>query len=236
MGIFKRLKAAVGGVDKDLIKHGVLVRGTVIECRATGFGGGNTAATIEQVCVVTVEISDLPGHPTYRATCHHPIPVIYLAQMKTDGAAVAVRVDPADPQNIALDLATTPPAEHVLGMNPFVQGEDLEDGTSAAPSRNVHRSALTAADILAQGAPCRAVIMGTVPLHQLDSQGLEAVGLVLSVFVDGQAPYQAQIGLGVPPAASALVFPGASLPARVIADRPDMVTIDWPAALAGALP
>jgi hypothetical protein len=111
------------------------------------------------------------------------------------------------------------------------QGQDLEDGTSAAPSRSVHASDMTALDILAQGGPCKAVILGTVPLHQADSQGLEAIGFMLNVFVDGQAPYDVQIGLGVPPAALAFAVPGASLPAKVMADRPDLVTIDWAAVL-----
>src|SRR4051812_46520416 len=111
MGLFKKVGASLGHVDKGLLKTGVLARGQVVECRSTSMAVGTAGSGngVERVCDVTVDVSGLADHEPYRATCKHPIPMIYLPQMQTAGAVVAVRVDPADPQNIALDLATDPP-------------------------------------------------------------------------------------------------------------------------------
>ena len=239
MGIFKGIRGAMGGVDKKLLESGILARGLVIDCHATAYSTGNTVAGTRQVCKVTVEISGVPGRPSYRATCLFPIPVLYLAQMKTPGATVAVRVDPDDPQDIALDLETSPPPSSIETDGPSSQvtaQTDVRSGfaESTGPEVTNHPSDIKGPEILARGVACRVIVVESMPLGQLDSQGMPATGFVLSVFVSGRSPYQVQIGMGVPPEAVPLVFPGANLPAKVLSDRPDLVSIDWPAALEAA--
>jgi hypothetical protein len=234
MGLFKKVGASLGHVDKHLMKTGMLARGEVVECTATSMaiGTAQSGSGIERVCDVTVDVTGLPDRPTYRATCKHPIPMIYLPQMKTPGAAVAVRVDPADPQHIALDLATEPPppSEEPAGSATIA----TPDGDVEVPT---HASPVKAPEILARGARCRAALLMSAPLNQRNDSGLDVMGLVFTITAGNGEPYQAQIGVGVPAAGMALLYPGADLPARALEDwlrkpsPPDMVTIDWDEAI-----
>ena len=235
MGLFKKVGASLGHVDKRLLQTGVLARGQVVECRTTSMAIGTAASGngIERVCDVTVDVSGLADREPYRATCKHPIPMIYLPQMQTAGAAVAVRVDPTDPQNIALDLATEPP--------PATE-ESAGSVTIASPDGDVevptHASPVKAGEILARGSQCRASLLMSAPLNQKNDSGLDVFGLVFTVTVGNGEPYQAQIGVGVPAGGMALLFPGSDLPARALDEwlrnpsPPDMVTIDWDEAIA----
>jgi hypothetical protein len=235
MGLFKKVGESLGHVDTRLLKTGVLARGGVVECRPTSMAVGTAASGngIARVCDVTVDVSGLADREPYRATCKHPIPMIYLPQMQTAGAAVAVRVDPADPQNIALDLATDPPPATEAPAGSV---------TIAAPTGDVevptHASPVKAPEILARGSQCRASLVMSTPLHQTNDGGLDVIGLVFTVTAGNGQPYQAQIGVGVPAAGMSLLFPGSDLPARALDEwlrnpsPPDMVTIDWDAAIA----
>ncbi|HEY4346839.1 MAG TPA: hypothetical protein VGM80_04560 [Gaiellaceae bacterium] len=249
MGLFKKAAASLGHVDHQLLKTGLLTAGLVLECKPThvsvGTGGGYG---VEDVCDVTVEVHGFPGRPPYRASCKHPIPQVYLPQMQMQGATVAVRVDPDDPQNIALDLAATPPA---LGPIPAAPSDAASDGVSdplagavtiATPDGPVevptHASPIKAPEILARGIPCRATILLSTPLGGRNDAGLDLIGIVFSIPTGGGESYQAQIGLGVPAEAMPLLYPTSELPAKALPDwiqdpaPPDLVTIDWEAALA----
>jgi hypothetical protein len=85
----------------------VLARGNIVSVTPGGMTIGedsNLQYGPEKVCSVVVEVVGLNGEDAYQATCKHAIPPIYIPKMQEDGAAVAVRVDPDDPQNIELDL------------------------------------------------------------------------------------------------------------------------------------
>jgi hypothetical protein len=235
MGLFKKVGASLGHVDKRLVETGVLARGEVVECRTTSMAVGTAGSGngVERVCEVTVDVSGVPGRETYRASCKHPIPMIHLPQMQTAGAAVAVRVDPDDPQHIALDLHTEPPptAEAPAGSVTLA----APDGDVEIPT---HASPVKAPEILARGSRCRAVLLMTMPLDQRNDDGLDVIGLVFDVTLPDGRTHQAQIGVGVPPGAMVLLHPGADLPARALDEwlrdpaPPDMVTVDWDAAIA----
>jgi hypothetical protein len=108
MGLFKKAGGAMGHVDKKLLKNGLPARGEVLRCNTAAISVGSSDGLhpgTEQVCDVTVNVTGLVGRPPYQVTCTHPIPFASLPQMRAPGATVAVRVDPNDPQHIALDLA-----------------------------------------------------------------------------------------------------------------------------------
>lgn len=240
MGLFKRAKAAMGGVDHHLIETGTLARGEVqhVETTAMSTGRAEAGYGTRVVCVVTVRVVPLDGSAPYDASCHHPIPQVYLPQLSTPGAAVAVRVDPADPQNIALDLShdVPPPPGGLAGSagDPAPPTINLvsDDGTQQELKTN--RGSVTQADLLRDGQPCTVQVLASFPLGQLTQDGHPATALVLQVTRDGVAPYQAQVGLYVPPAAAAMVVPGAQLPGRWLPGPGlptdvNLVTIDFPA-------
>jgi hypothetical protein len=240
MGFLKKAGSALGHVDKQLLKTGIPAQGRVIECTPTSIGSEGRRYGKEQVCDVTVEVSGIPGRDPFRASCKHPIPLIYLPLMNAEGATVAVKVDPADPQHIVLDLANEPPPD----TDSPTSDPDPDPGSVAltTPTGSVevptHASPLKAADVLAMGAPCRAVLLMSQALGQKNDQGLEVMALVFNVTVDSGETYQAQIGVPVPAEAMSLLYPKSDLPARALASwtrdpsPPDLVTIDWDAAIA----
>ena len=89
---------------------------------------------------------------------------------------------------------------------------------------------LKAAEILATGTPCRVVINSSQPLGMKNESG-DYYGLVLSVFADGETPYQVQVGAPVTPEGVALLFAGANLPAKRRVDVDQAVAPDWAAAV-----
>jgi hypothetical protein len=227
MGLFDKAKRELGMVDRKLIANGILARGNVVSAVPDGMTIGqdsNLADGAEKVCRVVVDVIGLNGEEPYEASCKHSIPLIYIPRLQEEGAAVALRVDPADPQHIELDLGTeVPPAPAILVS---------DDGTRQ--TLTALKSTYTAAEILHQGAPCTVDVLAVIPLNQLASDGGPATGLVLLVHRDGVADYQAQIGTHIPDAAVAKVVVGATLPARWVPGPGlptdvNLVTPDWPA-------
>jgi hypothetical protein len=236
VGLFKKVTGAAGHVDHRLIERGLLARGVVTECNRTAFSTGNQVGSVVCDLVVTV---DLPGHAPYVARCKHPIQIPYLSQFESGQGAVAVRVDPDDLTNIALDLEhdvpapSQPPIDSLSSAQP--QSQPDEPSEAMPVIHTADPSVGGTAGLLASGVPARAILLGVVDLGEATtSTGKPATGLVLSVTVAGRSPYQAQAGLFVPPEAASLLNIGADLPAKALPDMINMVAIDWDAALAEA--
>jgi hypothetical protein len=208
MGLFKKLKELAGSPDKDLMQNGQLGRGQVVGVEQTNVSTGSDAHS-SPVCVFTVDVM-LDNTPAFRAQCRQAVPMMVLPQLSSGQAIVAVRVNPEDHNQIALDLNTEPPEVTVAR----------------------DESGLTAADILAAGADVRAVIVQSQDMGMKNPEGVDIHGFLLTVMQDGAAPRQVQIGLAVPPEAVPLLFPGSNVPAKVVESEPDSVIIDWKAALA----
>jgi hypothetical protein len=203
MGLLSKI---TGGPDKKLLENGLLGRGILTDVRPTGttmeIGGG----LVQRVCVFTVEVS-LDGRAPYMATCKQRIPEIHLPQIQPGNTTVAVRANPADPLQIALDFATEPPVV-----------------TTPGPSADN-----SAAVILATGAPGRAVIVQYQPLGKRNPAGVDIYAFLLTVMPQLGDPYQIQVGNPTPPAALPFLFPGSKVPVK-IGGNPNAVVIDWAAA------
>src|SRR5687767_897989 len=102
MGFLKKTARALGKLDTDLIERGLLARGKVVACRRTSWTVGVQVKSV--VCELTVEV-ELEDRPVYTAECKHPVQMPYLPQFESGQAYFAVRVDPDDHTNIALDTA-----------------------------------------------------------------------------------------------------------------------------------
>jgi hypothetical protein len=207
MGLFDKAKRELGMADKKLLAHGILARGNVISAEPDGMTIGqdsNLAYGAEKVCKVVVEVIGLNGEEPYEASCKHAVPLIYIPKLQEPGAAIAIRVDPRDPQHIELDLATEVPAAPIILVS--------DDGTSQ--TLKVNKATHSAADILENGAPCSVEVLAVIPLNQLAADGGQVTGLVLQVRRDGVADYQAQIGTRIPDGAVTKVVVGATLPAK----------------------
>lgn len=115
----------------------------------------------------------------------------------------------------------------------MAQLQQMVAGTGAAQLAGGHQPAvMSAADVLANGTPVRVEIIQATALPIKNPEGVDMYVFNLNVLHDGQAPAQAQVGNPVPVDCVHLLYPGANLPAKAIADNPAAVVIDWPAALA----
>jgi hypothetical protein len=205
MGLLNKI---TGGPDKKLLTTGLLGRAIITDVRPTGTTMEVGNGLVQRVCVFTVEVS-LDRRAPYTATCKQRIPEIHLPQIQPGNTTVAVRVNPEDPTQIALDFATEPPVV-----------------TTPGGSGN-H----SAAEILATGAPGRAVIVQYQPLGKRNPAGVDLYAFLLTVMPHGGDPYQIHVGNPTPPAALPFLFPGSRVPVK-IGNDPNSVVIDWAAAAA----
>ena len=202
------LSKMTGGPDKKLLETGLLGRGIITEVRPTGTTLEVGNGLVQRVCVFTVEVS-LDGKAPYTATCKQRFPEIQIPQIQLGNTTVAVRANPADLTQIALDFATEPPVVTTPG------------GTGNH----------SAAEILATGAPGQAVIVQYQPLGKRNPAGVDLYAFMLTVMPHGGDPYQIQVGNPTPPAALPFLFPGSRVPVK-IGNHPNAVVIDWAAAAA----
>lgn len=215
MGLFKKLQRAAGSVPKDLLENGLLGRGIITDVQQTGVSTGadfNPA----HVCVFTVEVQ-LDNVPRYNATTRQAVLATVLPQLLTGGVSVAVRVNPNDHSEIALSLGEQPPTVHMAASG------DANTGS--------------AAEILANGEDCRAVIVEAQPLGTKNPKGLDMWAFMLTVIANDRAPYQVPVGNPVPPNAVPLIYPGNNLPAKRMPSQGDKyIVIDWATAVEQATP
>jgi hypothetical protein len=246
MGLFKDAAEHLGAVDHKLIASGELARGEVVSVHPTGmsWGGGEYGSSSSTtVCKITVNVIGLHGQPPYEASALAPIPDMNIPELELPGAAIAVRVNTADPHDIAFDLqhdvpdvpsaAGTPDASADAGIATEGGAQVIlqsNDGTETALT--THLGTLTAAEVLAQGKPCTVDVLAIIPIDQKNAKGEDMTGLILNVHRSGQADVQAQIGTHVPPELAARVTVGATLPARYtpgLDTGDDTVVPDWSA-------
>jgi hypothetical protein len=205
MGLLNKL---TGGTDKKLLETGLLGRGVIVDLKLTGTTLQSGNGLVQRACVFTVEVS-LDGKDPYTATCKQRIPEIEIPRFQPGATVVAVRANPDDLTQIALDLQTEPPVV-----------------TTPAGSGN-H----SAKEILATGESARAVIVESQPLGKKNPEGVDIYAFTLTVIPEGRDPYQIQVGNPTPPAALPFLFPGSRVPVKV-GTVPNAVVIDWVAAAA----
>jgi len=166
----------------------------------------------KQVCNVALNVY-MDNTPPFPATVHQGVPILVLQALMSPGAVVAVRVNPANTQEVAIDFDTAPPTVTMA---------------AGGPNRG------SAAELLATGTPARAVIIQSQPLGMRSPSGVDVYALVVTILCDGHQPYQTQVGNPVPPSGLPLLYPGSNLPAKVRPEEQGQVIIDWDAAVAEA--
>lgn len=206
MGFFDDLGDALrnvtGGTDSQLLANGILGRADLLAVDISGttmqFGNG----LVERKCTFTLQVY-LQGEAPYQATCVQRIGEIYLPQLVPGQTALAVRVDPADRNNVALDFNTPVP-------NITVKASEGKD---------------SAAWILANGTAAKVVLVANQPMGITSAAGDPVQALTLTID-KGAESYQVQVGNAVPNSALPLVYPGSKLHAK-IGEGPNDVVVDW---------
>jgi hypothetical protein len=215
MGLFRKLQRATGSVPRSLLENGLLGRGIITDIKQTGVSTG-ADFNPSHVCVFTLEVQ-LDNVPRYSATTRQAVLATVLPQLVGGGVTVAVRVNPDDHSEIALSLGEEPPTVHMAASG------DANTGS--------------AAEILAYGEDCRAVIVEAQPLGTKNAQNLDMWAFMLTVMANDRAPYQVPVGNPVPPNAVPLIYPGNNVPAKRMPSKGDKyIVIDWAAAVEQATP
>lgn len=211
MGLLSKMRDLTGSVSKELLEKGQLGRGIIVSVQQTSV---STGADFDpaHVCVFTVEVA-LDNVPRYTATCRQAVRATIIPQLMTPGVTVAVRVDPNDHSRLVLSLGEEPPTVTMAASG------DKNTGSAAR--------------ILEQGLPCKAVIVQSQPLGMRNPKGDDMYAFALTVMAEGRPPYQIQVGNPVPAAALPLLYPGKTVPAKRMPDGDEReLVIDWDAALA----
>jgi hypothetical protein len=211
VGFFKDIANAFGSAtgtpDHELLQSGLLGRGEIAGFSASGMTIQVGNGLVERKCTMTITVY-LDATPPFTATVEQRVPEVYIPQLASGQAVVAVRVDPDDHGRIALDLDSPVPQV-----------------TMAATDPNSHTSA---AWVLANGTPITVVVTAFSPVGTKTAAGDDLFALSLTVATGVPTPYQLQVGNGVPAASLPLLYPGAKLHAR-LGDQPNAVVVDWAA-------
>lgn len=200
MGWFGKL---IGSPDRTLLATGIPGRGEITGVSPSGSSMQLGNGLVERNCTFTVNVW-IDGVPMYSATVAQRIPELALPQLSTGRAVVAVRVDPKNTSNVAIEFGAEVP-EVVLAA-------------TSGPG--------TAAWVLEHGTPIKVVVVQSQNARMKHANGTDVYALTLTVYEGVPVPYQLVVGNGIPPESLQYLFPGSRLHAK-LGTEPDAVVIDW---------
>src|SRR5882762_9998335 len=125
--MFRKLR---GKPSKDLMRNGLLGRGLITNIEGTNVATG-VGPDPKHVCIFTLEVA-LDNVPRYSATCRQAVSQVLLPALASGESFVAVRVNPDDHSEVAIDF------DEAL---PDVRASEKDKAGSAA-------------QVLAEGLPC----------------------------------------------------------------------------------
>ena len=201
----KGFRKFTGGVDQELLATGVPARGEVLGISMSGTTITIMNGPVERNCTFRLRVMRDGAQP-YEATVAQRVQEIMISALQQPGVALALKVDPADPQRIAIDFGSAPP-EVTL---PESTGTD------------------SAAYILEHGKPITVVLVGNQPIGVNNHKGDPVHALQLTVATGVPEPYQIAVGNAVPSFALPLLFPGSKLHAK-LGEGPNDIVVDWAA-------
>jgi hypothetical protein len=224
----RRLRGAKRSRD-DLTRTGIPGEGTILSIRETGI---SFRSGLEVLVGFELEVR-LPGRAPYNVALEQGVPRLLLGGV-LPGSIVTLRVDPADPDDVAIDFSAAPRA----GGVPTAMG--APGAPLAGPAGTPPIAAIkTASDLLATGQRGQATVVAAQDLGMTVAQtGRQPERpewlndriflFTLEVHLDGQAPYTAQVGHRVPDDMVGQIRPGLTVPVAVDPATPQMsVAIDW---------
>ena len=196
------IRGVTGGTDNELISTGTLGRADLLGVDVSGttmqFGNG----LVERKCTFTLQVY-LEGEAPFQATCVQRVQEVYIPQLIPGQTVLAVRVNPADHTEVAIDFNSEIPNVKIKAT----EGKD------------------SAAWVLANGADAKVVLVANQPMGLTSAAGDPVQALTLTVD-KGADSYQVQVGNGVPNDALPLLFPGSKLHAK-IGEDPNDIVVDW---------
>jgi hypothetical protein len=231
----------VAGLDTSpLLRNGIPGTAQVLYTQDTGV----TVSNVNLVVRVGLRVS-VPGQPTYDAESR------WVAQGRQQwgalqpGMTVAVRVDPTDPRQVAID--TSHPAVPISGMPMpgMAQGTPIPGmplSAMSAPLTGVPTGpgpqivTRSAADVIAAGVKvdgrllqvaATGIVAGQVAGGLPADQADDAIVHVAFTYSGPYGEQQCQTLVRVPDGKARYLVTGAPIPVAVLAHDPTSATIDW---------
>lgn len=197
----------IGSVDSEVMANGIPGRGEITHISGSGMTFRKNNGLVERKCSISLVVM-IDNVQPYQVTIEQRIPDVRLTQL-SQNPVVAVRVDPADHNNVNIDLDAQVPVVTVP--------------RSTGPG--------SAAHILETGKPVKVVLVANQPMGLKNADGHDMQYLTLTVYEGVPTPYQTKVGNPVPPTALPLLYPGSKLHAK-LGDQPGDVVVDWDAGAA----
>lgn len=227
--VFFWVAGKVGSIAnlEALRENGILGQGTILKLRETGITVNETNA----VLAFTVMVQHA-GQAPYPVKFEQLVPRLAMGVI-APGRVVAVRVDPQNPDEVAIDFEAPVPASGGGGMEQTIDIKpgELEQTITHFPGMPVHLvepKLGSAAAILAGGSPGKATVINTFPTDTTLPDGDSVVGYILNVQpADGRPPYQVEIGHRTPRTLTHQPAPGAELAVKISPTDQGEVAIDW---------
>lgn len=181
---------------------------------ANGIPGRATLAGVEKTpagnlidCALSLKIRLTDGTSPYEASCHALVAPDKADRLIPGQTFLAVRADPNNRSRVAWSPSEPVPVAPIT-----------DPAVVDPPAR-----------ALAEGQPCRITVLLADRQFLAAPGGDEFYAVKLRVASDGS---EFQVNVPTPAAAIGLLQPGADLPAKRLAAQPNVLAIDWPAALA----
>lgn len=220
MVLFAQRLGGAKRANDQLTQTGVPGEATILGIRETGI---SFRSGLEVLVGFQLEVR-VAGQQPYNVSLEQGVPRIVLGGV-LPGSVVSVRVDPADPQQVAIDFSAAPRA--------------ATSAVPTAPGMPPVGAVKTASQLLASGIRGQATVVSAqdmgMTVAQTGKQPERPEWLddriflfTLEVHLDGQAPYTAQVGQRVPDAWLNRIQPGTVLGVAVDPATPAIsVAIDW---------
>ena len=197
----------IGSVDSDLLASGILGRGEITHISGSGMTFRQNNGLVERKCTISLVVM-IDNTQPYQVNVEQRIPEIRLPQLSQQ-PIVAVRVDPANHNNVCIDFNAQVPVVTV----PRSTGPD------------------SAAHILETGKPVKVVLVANQPMGLKNADGHDMQMLTLTVYEGVDTPYQTKVGNPVPATALPLLYPGSKLHAK-LGSQQSSIVVDWSAGAA----
>lgn len=199
---------------------------------ATGLAGTATISSVRQTSMMVNNqpvlafelLVQVPGRPPYTATLRELIPFIRLAQVQP-GNTLAVRVDPARPERVAIDWGASVTTAQPFGIAPARQAPqvpDLPRVPDGLPPDQLR------AQVCAYGAPGRAILDAVRQVGP--DRDMIMFSLSMWVQLDSGPAYRVEDSPAlVEPRYTVLVRPGTTVPLHTAQVRPGVTVtvLEW---------
>jgi hypothetical protein len=184
---------------------------------------------LRQRCDVDLLV-DVPGREAFVASITLRV---NSNQWPSRNQLLPVLIDRANPEQIEVIWDRVPTFDELRERGRAERlAKAVAEAKGDAPSSSPAAAAAgSAAHVLEAGLPAQVIVRHAQRLGIQNPQGLDMYALTLSVMIEGREPYDVSVGNPVPPEGAAMLIPTTPLPARVLADNPQAVVIDWTLAL-----